>query len=124
MMLEFCGVQVKNTYHICHCITSAPRMAGGVVSAAYIGTVADLGPIPKPRKNLAINMCHQVLVNPCQKQARAENKQVMKMVPRRPNRLLNGTVSQQPIKAQHRYGAEFRRPVSQVDRESSPAMPN
>jgi hypothetical protein len=104
--------------------TRAPRIAGGVVSAAYIGTVADLGPIPNPRKNLAINICHQVLVNPCQKQAKAENKQVMKMVPLLPNQLLKGTVSQQPITAQHKYGAEFKRPVSQVDRESLPPMPN
>ena len=81
-------------------------------------------PIPKPRKNLAINMCHHVLTKPCQKQARAENKQVIKMVPRRPNMLLKGTVSQQPMKAQHRYGALFKSPVNHVDRESSPSMPN
>lgn len=99
-------------------------MAGGVVSAAYIGTVADLGPIPKARKNLAMNICHQVLVNPCQKQAKAENKQVMKMVPLLPNQLLKGTVNQHPIKAQHKQGAEFKRPVSHVDRESLPPLPN
>ena len=105
-------------------ITRAPLIAGGVVSAAYMGTVADLGPIPKPKKNLAMNMCHQVFTNPCQKQANAEIKQVMKMVPLRPKRLLNGTVNQHPMKAQHRYGALFSSPVSQVDRESLPSMPN
>ena len=30
-------------------------------------------------------MCHHVLTKPCQKQANAEKRQVMKMVPRRPN---------------------------------------
>lgn len=89
-----------------------------------MGTVADLGPIPKPRKNLAMNICHQVFTNPCQKQARAENKQVMKMVPRRPKILLKGTVNQHPIVAQHKYGALFSSPVSQVERESFPSMPN
>lgn len=67
-----------------------------------MGTVADLGPMPKPKKNRAMNMCHHVLVKACQKQARAENVQVRKIVPRRPNQLLNGMVSQQPIRAQQR----------------------
>lgn len=34
---------------------------------------------------LAINMCHQVLVNACQKQVSAEIKQVTKIVPLRPH---------------------------------------
>lgn len=73
----------------------------------------------------ATNMCHHVLTKPCQKQAIAENRQVMKMVPRRPNQLLYGTVNQQPMKAQQRYGAELQRPVNQVERASpSLAMPN
>jgi hypothetical protein len=74
--------------HICHCMTKAPRIAGGVHSAAKIGTVADFGPIPNPRANLATNIPHQEFTNPCQKHAIAENKQVMKIVPRRPNQLL------------------------------------
>jgi hypothetical protein len=49
-----------------------------------------------------MNMCHQVLAKACQKQAVAEKKQVRKMVPRRPNQLLKGMVSQQPMKAQQR----------------------
>ena len=77
-------------------------MAGGEVSAAYIGTVADLGPIPSPRKKRAMNMCHHVLTNPCQKQASAENTQVKKIVPRRPKRLLKGVVNQHLTKAQQR----------------------
>lgn len=48
--------------HICHCMTRAPRSLGGEHSAAKMGVVADLGPMPKPRKNRAMNMCHQVLV--------------------------------------------------------------
>ena len=55
-----------------------------------------------PRKNLAMNMCHQILTNPCRKQARAEKTQVRKMVPRLPKKLLNGVVSQHPMKAQQR----------------------
>lgn len=57
---------------------------GGLHSAAKIGTVADFGPIPKPRKNLEMNICHQVFVKACQKQARALKQHVMKIVPRRP----------------------------------------
>lgn len=89
-----------------------------------MGTVADFGPIPKPRESRAMNMDHHALVNPCQKQARAENIQVMKIVPRRPNQLLNGMVSQHPIIEHPRYGAEFRRPSNQVSREDLPPIPN
>jgi hypothetical protein len=67
-----------------------------------MGTVALLGPIPKPRANRAMNMCHQVPVKACQIQAEAEKMQVRKIVPRRPNQLLNGIVSQHPMKAQQR----------------------
>lgn len=66
-----------------------------------------------------MNMCHHELGNACQKQARAEKRQVTKTVPRRPNQLLKGTLSQQ-LSAQHMYGAELTRPVSHVDRESAP----
>lgn len=66
-----------------------------------------------------MNICHQVFAKPCQKQAVAEKRQVMKIVPRRPKILLKGTVNQHPIKAQHKYGAEFKSPVSQVERGSS-----
>jgi hypothetical protein len=45
---------------------------------------------------------HTVFEKACQKQARAEKVQVRKMVPRRPNQLLKGIVSQQPMKAQQR----------------------
>ena len=89
-------------------------MAGGLVSAAQIAVVADFGPMPNPRAKRATNMLHQEFVNACQKQAIAEKRQLMKRVPRRPKTLLNGTVSQHPMKAQHRYGAELTRPVSQT----------
>jgi hypothetical protein len=42
---------VWTAFGIMDCITNAPRIDGGAVSAAYIGTVADLGPIPKPSMN-------------------------------------------------------------------------
>lgn len=92
----------KQDLTICHCITRAPRIAGGLISAAYIGTVADLGPIPKPRANRAINICHQLSVKACQKHAKAEIRQVTKIVFRRPNHLFIGMVSQQPTKEQQR----------------------
>jgi hypothetical protein len=63
-----------------------------------------------------MNMCHQVFVKACQKQARAEIRHEMKMVPRRPKALFMGSVSQQPKTAQQRYGAPFTRPTSQVSR--------
>lgn len=67
-----------------------------------------------------MNICHQVPTKPCQRQARAEKQQVMKMVPRRPYQRLKGTVNQQPTTAQHKYGAELTSPRSQVES----AMPN
>jgi hypothetical protein len=33
---------------VCHCITNAPRIELGAASAANIGTVALLGPMPSP----------------------------------------------------------------------------
>lgn len=115
---------IPNAVHICHCIVNAPRNLGGEHSAAKMGVVADLGPMPNPRKNLAMNICHQVsqtpnisfwepvheeeqavrysLVKPCQKHASAEMRQLSQTVPRRPNLLFMGSVSQQPMKAQQR----------------------
>jgi hypothetical protein len=43
-----------------------------------------------------------------------EMKQEMKMVPRRPNILFRGALSQQPMTAEARYGAPFRRPCIQL----------
>ena len=62
--------------------------------------VADLGPIPRPSANRAMNMCHQVFVNACQKHAAAEIPHDTNTVPRRPNTLFMGSVSQHPRKAQ------------------------
>lgn len=45
------------------------------------------------------------------------------MVPRRPNNLLMGSVSQQPRQAQARYGDPTTRPVMRVSLFESPAMP-
>ena len=89
-----------------------------------MGTVADLGPMPKPSMNRAMNMCHQVLTKPCQKQVMAEKQHVRNTVPRRPNQWLNGTVSQHPMNEQQRYGAALTSPTSQVDRGSVPPIPN
>lgn len=93
-----------------------------------------------------MNMCHQVLVKACQKQAAAETghckleyrawngprrdgkehslRQEMKTVPRRPNTLFMGSVNQQPMMAQHRYGAELVSPRSQASRPPASAIPN
>ena len=54
----------------------------------------------------------------------ALKQQVRNIVPRRPNQWLKGTVSQQPTKAQQRYGAELIRPTSQVSLDRSLAIPN
>src|SRR5687768_7602347 len=67
-------------------------MSFGAHSAANMGVVADFGPMPKPRKKRAMNMCHQVFVKACQKQARKEMPQEMKTVPRRPKTLFMGSV--------------------------------
>lgn len=94
------------------------------------------------RRTRAMNICHQlfkkvskgfsrlwesvtdVFVKACQKHARAEITQAMKTVPRRPKTLFMGSVNQQPINAQQRYGAEFTKPTSQVSRDASLPMPN
>lgn len=131
-------------------MTGAPRSVGGEHSAAWIAReggesqrpafqehngenlrlVADLGPMPKPRKNRVINMCrlrsrprvsmttptgshrstlgqrdHLSCVREgLPKQAVPEIRHDTKMVPRRPNSLSIGSLSQQPAKAQKRYG--------------------
>jgi hypothetical protein len=115
---------IPKAVHICYCISNAPRISGGVHSAAYIGTVADFGPMPSPKERREMNMDHQAFVNPFQKQASEENKQVIKIVPRLPNQLLKGMVSQQPKNAHEKYGAELQRPRSHVERGSSPPIPN
>lgn len=58
------------------------NILAGRHSAAKTGTVADLGPIPIPRKNREMNKCHQVLVNAPQIQVKNENRAVTKMVHR------------------------------------------
>jgi hypothetical protein len=71
-----------------------------------------------------MNIDQCVETKPCQRQAIALKQQVRKIVPRRPNQWLKGTVSQQPMKAQQRYGAELMRPTSQVSLDWLPAIPN
>lgn len=78
-------------------------MIGGAHSAAYTGTVADLGPTPNPRKKRAMKRCHHVLVTPCQIQVANEKNALMKMVPRRPKRLLSGAETQQLTRPQHNW---------------------
>lgn len=74
----------------------------GAVSEAYMGTVADMGPIAKPRASRAITRCHQVLTRACQMQAMMDSTEPKKMTPRRPSRALRGMVSQHPRIAQAR----------------------
>ena len=105
---------IPKAVHVCHCITRAPRMRGGEHSAAYTGTVADLGPIPKPRKKREMNKCHQVSVTPCHTHVAKLMNDVKKIVPRRPRKAFNGSVSQQPRNAQQMYGADETRPTSQL----------
>lgn len=65
------------------------------------------------------------LVKPCQKHASAEMRQLIQTVPLRPNLAFIGSVSQQPMNAQQRYGALFTRPKSQESRiEFSSPIPN
>ncbi len=75
-------------------------MSGGEHSAAYTGTVVDFEPIPRPRTNRARNMLTHELQTPSHTEATAAMKQEMKIVPRRPNRLFSGAVSQHPNMAQ------------------------
>lgn len=65
------------------------------------------------------------LVKPCQKHASAEMRQLIQTVPRRPNLLFMGSVSQQPMTAQQRYGALLTSPTSQESLiDSSSPIPN
>lgn len=49
--------------------------------------------------------------------------QAMKTVPLRPNRAFMGSVSQHPIKAQHKYGALLTSPNNQESRPVLDAIP-
>ena len=53
-------------------------------SAEYTGTVALLGPMPRPSTKRATNRCGHEFVTPCQMHAAKETNAVKKMVPRRP----------------------------------------
>lgn len=93
---------MPNAVQTCHCITSDPRIGAGEHSAAKIGTVADLGPMPKPRKKREMNKCHQVFVQADQMHVANEMKQVIMIVPLRPKKRLSGSVIQHPITPQQR----------------------
>lgn len=54
--------KIPKAVHICHDITRAPRMDAGLFSAANIGTVEALIPIPTPRSILVTNNCCQLRV--------------------------------------------------------------
>jgi hypothetical protein len=51
--------KIPKAVHNCHVITSAPRIVAGAFSAANIGTVAPLHPIPIPRSNRVTKSCSQ-----------------------------------------------------------------
>lgn len=74
-------------------------------------TVVDLEPIPKPRTNLARKRLGQLLATPSQTDAIAATKHDKKIVPRRPEYLFKGSVSQQPRTAHAKYGAPTISPV-------------
>lgn len=110
LMISSVHTIIPKAVQTCHCITSAPRIGAGAHSAAYIGTVADLAPIPSPRQKRATKRLGQDWTTPSQIEVTAATKQEMKMVPRRPKTRLSGSVNQQPSTAQARYGAETTRP--------------
>ena len=62
----------------------------------------DLDPIPRPRTKREMKRLTHELATPSQMEATAAMKQDIQIVPRRPNRLLRGAVSQQPRMAQAR----------------------
>lgn len=84
---------VPKAVHICHIIVRAPLIDAGLLSAAYMGTVALFGPIPSPKTSRAKNMCCQVCVKPCQRQESDEIMHVINIVPRLPKYLFMGSVS-------------------------------
>jgi len=88
-------LMIPNAVHICHIITSAPRIGAGEHSAEYTGTVDDFEPIPRPSTNRAMKRLTQELATPSQIDATAAMKQEMKIVPRRAKYRFNGSVSQQ-----------------------------
>ncbi len=77
-------------------------MFAGTHSAEYMGIVALFGPIPKPRKNLAMNKCHHVEAKACQMHVALDSMHVRKIVPRLPRNLFIGSVNQHPRTAQHK----------------------
>ena len=54
--------RIPKAVHICQVMTKAPRIAAGLFSAAKIGTVEALMPIPMPSRSLVIKSCGQFCV--------------------------------------------------------------
>ena len=71
---------------ICHPITKLPLIYAGVVSAAYIGMVEALTPIPKPRNKRQTRSCCQVCVNAEPRTKANDNIAAKRIAPRRPKR--------------------------------------
>lgn len=89
----------------CQLIVRAPRIDVGLFSAAKIGTVEPLAPMPRPRmRRTTKSVCHEC-VKPEAMGVAMRIRAVMKIVPRRPKKLLSGSESQQPSAAEARYGA-------------------
>lgn len=74
-------------------MTSAPRNLAGAHSDVYIGMVALLSPIPTPSKILKPTIIRQFREKACDRQEIMENRQVSRIVPRRPNIAFKGWVS-------------------------------
>ena len=102
---------IPKAVHICHIMTRAPRIGAGEHSAAYTGVVVDFEPIPSPRTKRARKRLTHEFATPSQIDATAAMAQDMKIVPRLPNKVLRGSVSQHPRIAQARYGAPTMSPV-------------
>lgn len=49
--------KMPKAVHNCHVMTRAPRIEAGAFSAAKIGTVAPLHPIPMPRRRRVMKSC-------------------------------------------------------------------
>ena len=70
--------------HICQLITRPPRIEAGTFSAAKMGTVDALEPIPRPSNKRQTKSCSQVWQRPEPMTGRKQKMALKKIAPRRP----------------------------------------
>ena len=99
-------------------------MIAGQFSAAKIGTVEALVPMPIPIRIRVTRSCCQVWLRPDPMTEKRQKIPAMKIVARRPRWKLRGSDNQQPKRAAARYGAALMNPTIHGSMPVSREIPN